>query len=75
MVIFLVEDFYFDSVVTLGAMVIFSSKAELCFFAKCEKSDWSHFLLHHHSKIKEVCSGDLSGLKLCLQLPVGDNLL
>ena len=34
-----VEYFYSESMVILGAIVIFASEAELYFFAKCEQSD------------------------------------
>ena len=47
-----IGDFYSDSVVTLGEMVRYASEADLCYFEKCEQSNWSHFLLHHHSTKK-----------------------
>ena len=59
-VIFMVEYFYSGSVVTLGEMIIFASKAYLCFFAKCEQSDLSHFLFHHHIKRNDLSLGCLS---------------
>ena len=54
----MVEDLYSDSVVTLGAMVIFASKAELFFFKTM--SNLINRFFHHHRKIKEVSSGGLS---------------
>ena len=48
------EIFYFESVAAVVIRVIFVSVVEMCFCARCGKSDWSHFLLHHHTTIKEV---------------------
>ena len=53
----MVGDFHSDSVVSLGVMVKFVCRAELCFFVKCGKSDWLNFLLHHHRVKKEVYLG------------------
>ena len=67
--------FYSDSVVTLESMVKVSREVELHFSEKREQSDLSHFLLHRIRTRKEVSSGGISVLKLCLQLPAGDNLM
>ena len=61
--------------VALGVLVKFVNGAEMCFFEKCGQSDRFSFLLHHHSTRKEMSSGGLSLLQLCIQLPVADNIL
>ena len=59
-VYFEVGDFHSEFMVALVVMVKLVSVAEICFFARCGKSDRSHFLLYHHSTIKEVSLGCLS---------------
>ena len=67
--------FYSDSVLTLEEMVKLVNEDDLYFSVKCDQYDLSHLLLHCRMKRKEVSSGVILLLQLCLQFPVGDNLL
>ena len=54
---FEVEYFHSDYVVSLLVMVKNLSVNDMCFFARCGKSDRPNFLLHHHRARREVSLG------------------
>ena len=49
-----VEDLHSESMVAVVERVNFVSVVDMCFYARCGKSDCSVFLLHHHTTRKEV---------------------
>ena len=57
---FEVEDFHSESVVAVVVRAKFVSVVEVCFCARCGKSDSSHFLSNQHKTRKEVSSGSPS---------------